>query len=156
MNIVMSIAIAAIVILPTNNQWVEFQLELEQRTATFDLDGPAVIEVTDCGYPGSKFAVYDGTVLLGETPTVTGATYEERDFDACFASPDFSSGTFVVGAGFHVITVEGITIAQLVDIEPSGIRARPATVAPTLPIWAAVGFFVSLIGAGAFALRRIV
>jgi hypothetical protein len=72
----------------------------------------ATLLVTDAYLNGDRFEVYDNGVLLGATslPTDDG-TQIEGDPDAAVVSADFSSGAFVLGAGFHSITIKTIDIA---------------------------------------------
>lgn len=65
------------------------------------------LTVVDAGFSGDRFMVYDGATLLGSTgAAVNGDTNGAItfDYDAALANPDFSRGSFTLGAGTHVIS----------------------------------------------------
>jgi len=76
------------------------------QSFTFTLSGPAALKVADAGLAGDVFQVYDNGSLLGATSQPAGSFANDAgvDFDAAFASPLWSHGQWVLGAGEHVIT----------------------------------------------------
>ena len=71
-----------------------------------DLSGPAVLKVTDLGLTGDIFQVFDNGHSLGFTsaPNKANTTDIGINFDAAFASSDWSHGQWTLGAGSHLIT----------------------------------------------------
>ncbi|MBY0232376.1 MAG: PEP-CTERM sorting domain-containing protein [Gemmataceae bacterium] len=89
---------------------------------TFTALGPVVLDVTDAFATGDRFKVYDGATLLGTTSQVNGFAPFTNDPSAAFANPNFSHGTFTLGAGAHSIT--------FVSIQPvAGVAAGATNVA---------------------------
>lgn len=121
------------------------------------LAGPYRIEVTDCFCAGDVFQVRVDGVVIGTTsavPDEDDCDPSLGDLDACFASPDYSKGTFYVGPGSHEVQVEVIQ-----DPYGSGggaIRAfaQPAQAIPTLGQWGLAALVAALAGASLLLLRR--
>ena len=68
---------------------------------------PVMLMVTDAGYAGDRYQVFDNGSLLGETSTVAADGQGANvflNFDAAMGSTNFSHGFFVLGAGLHTIT----------------------------------------------------
>ncbi|MQY50641.1 PEP-CTERM sorting domain-containing protein [Rhodocyclus tenuis] len=73
---------------------------------SLSLSGPAWLKVTDLGTTGDVFEVFDNGRSLGLTSAPQLANTQDIgiDFDAAFASRDWSHGQWLLGAGTHVIT----------------------------------------------------
>ncbi len=66
-----------------------------------------MLMVTDAGYAGDVFQVFDNGVSLGLTsdvPASANGLNVDLDFHAALASSSFSHGSFLLGAGLHTIT----------------------------------------------------
>jgi hypothetical protein len=70
------------------------------------LNGPGILNVTDAGLTGDIFQVFDNGIALGVTsaPNTTNSVDMNVNFDAAFASSDWSHGKWTLGAGSHLIT----------------------------------------------------
>jgi len=70
------------------------------------LSGPAILNVTDAGLTGDVFQVFDNGAKLGFTsaPNTGNSIDMGVNFDAAFASSDWSHGHWTLGAGNHLIT----------------------------------------------------
>lgn len=96
---------------------------------SFSSDGPVLVTVADFLCRGDRYRVFDSSVPLGLTsrpaPADGCADYAPTPDDG-LADPDFSSGTFAVGAGRHVLRM------QIVDSPYGGAAsAFRLTPAPT-------------------------
>jgi len=121
------------------------------------LTGPYKIEVTDCYCAGDVFQVRVDGVVIGTTsavPDEDDCVPSSSDFDACFASPDFTKGTFYIGSGTHEIQVE--VIQDPFGGGTGGIRAfaQPTQAIPTLGQWGLAALVAALAGASLLLLRR--
>jgi hypothetical protein len=77
------------------------------QSAQFELtlDRAALLQVTDAGFAGDRFEVIANGVRLGFTSAATaGDTDAGLDYDATFASPDWSHGSWLLAAGTYTIT----------------------------------------------------
>lgn len=109
--------------LPGNGSWAEFNVDANLAPYSFgwvDESGAPLsfsvsiaagqvgtLTVVDTGFSGDRFQVYDGAALLGSTgAAVNGDSAGAITFDQdlALANPDFSRGTFTLGAGTHVIS----------------------------------------------------
>jgi PEP-CTERM motif-containing protein len=77
--------------------------------------GAADVTLTDLFARGDRFALFDNSVLVGDTSVpvndaaVTCPTAGVgNDILACLANPTYSHGTFALGAGSHSLTIEVI------------------------------------------------
>jgi hypothetical protein len=73
---------------------------------SFTLTGPAVLKVTDAGFTGDIFQVFDNGNALGLTsaPNIANTGDMDVDFDSAYASNDWSHGEWMLSAGNHLIT----------------------------------------------------
>jgi hypothetical protein len=73
---------------------------------SIDLIGPAILKVTDAGFTGDIFQIFDNGIALGFTSAGNTANTADIDvdFDAAFAGSDWSHGQWALGAGSHLIT----------------------------------------------------
>ena len=80
----------------------------ESATAPpWTFSGATILKVTDAFAVGDRFEVFDNNVSIGSTSVpVGGSPGCGNDPDPCFADTNFSSGTFVLGAGAHSITIK--------------------------------------------------
>lgn len=118
--------------LPGNGSWVGFTVDANLPPYAFgwqDDNGAALslsvdiaagqvgtLTVVDAGFSGDRFAVYDGSQLIGATGVaVNGDTSGPITFsyDAALANSDFSRGSFTLAAGHHVIT--GLMVESTTD-----------------------------------------
>ncbi len=109
-------------VLPTDGTWAAFSWSNGPNvdaTPTFDVTGPALIDVTDIQITGDRFEVFDGATSLGQTSGVTepdgGATgpFSAAACDSAFNNPvpNYSKGSFsIVGPGVHTIKIRNIRI----------------------------------------------
>ncbi len=83
--------------------------------AVFNNEGPftftsttsTILSVTDDFCYGDQFEIFDFSASLGLTSGPTGTSCPpEAGPDAAFASPNWSSGTFLLGPGSHSITIK--------------------------------------------------
>ena len=90
---------------------------LAERTSTppWTFSGPAGITITDLFNRGDQFALFDNSVLVGDTSTPINdagitcpTTSVGNDIVACLADPGYSHGTFLLGSGAHSLTIEVI------------------------------------------------
>jgi len=74
-------------------------------TFTVPAGRTATMLVTDCRETGDYFNIFDGATLLGQTTIVpfTGVNVGD-DVTTCAAAPDWSKGSFQLGAGAHSIS----------------------------------------------------
>jgi hypothetical protein len=69
------------------------------------LAAPAVLTVTDLETSGDRFTFYDFGALLGSTSTpVDFASYVGECISCALADPNYSHGSFLLGAGVHSLT----------------------------------------------------
>lgn len=132
----------------------------------FTLNEKSTLQITDAFRWGDAFRVYNNGTQLGETSTPTdrenvGNDYF-RDFDAAFASPDWSSGSWDLEPGDYSITgyvfieasVKGRAALRLIDFtandddftdngEPS--TATPVPLPATLPMMMAAGIALAAV-----------
>ena len=106
---------------PTNGSWIHFRwhaASVPVGDPVFSLDQPFTftvpngfigkLDVTDFSLPGDQFRLTDAGSPLGDTSTPTHIDADESDPDVAFASTDWSSETFMLGAGAHSIDIEVI------------------------------------------------
>lgn len=96
---------------------------------TFTVTGtPAILKVTDIGLSGDQFAVYDQSILIGNT-SVPQSQGEDigGNYDAAFLDPRWSSGSFAMSLGFHRIT--GFVLTDLHNYGNLGVKVDPQPVA---------------------------
>lgn len=82
------------------------------------------LTVVDAGFSGDRYSVFDGATLLGSTgAAVNGDTNGPSivDFNAALANPNFSRGTFTLGAGTHLIS--GLMIQSTTDASGTPLNA---------------------------------
>lgn len=81
---------------------------------TFTLLNTAYLYVTDAYVSGDMFEVFSGGSSLGITSSVidNAGLHIAGDFDAAFASSDFSSAVFTLGAGSYNISGSMIQLAD--------------------------------------------
>lgn len=73
---------------------------------SIELSGPAILKITDAGLTGDIFQIFDNGNALGFTSTANTANTGDIgvDYDAAFASSDWSHGQWALSAGTHLIT----------------------------------------------------
>jgi hypothetical protein len=72
---------------------------------SFTLTGPAVFKVTDAYIDGDQFDISINGVDQGPTSApVDDGTQIGNDYDAAFASPSYSHGSYLLGAGVYDVT----------------------------------------------------
>jgi hypothetical protein len=76
---------------------------------TFSSSAPVVVKVTDVLCRGDQFEVFDFGVSIGTTSVVPVQGCDTEPFvvdpDVAFEDPSFSHGSFILGPGFHSITI---------------------------------------------------
>jgi hypothetical protein len=106
------------------------------------------LKVTDIYVDGDQFQVYDWETLIGTTSVPTNNHDYETDVDAAYASPKWSSGLFLLGAGAHSIQLYTIAIATEYTAGVGYLRVDSVIPEPcSLAVWsllAAVGVAVGL------------
>jgi hypothetical protein len=86
--------------------------------APWTYSGPATLLVTDLGFDGDQFNVFDNTSLIGTTSVpVDDDDTCGNDPVICFVDEKFSHGTFILGPGSHSITMTLAAEGQLGDGE---------------------------------------
>lgn len=74
---------------------------------TFNATEPVYVSITDVITPGDQFNIFDNGSLLGSTPAVPFQLISGPDDpNATFGDPNYSWGSFLLGAGPHSITIE--------------------------------------------------
>jgi hypothetical protein len=101
----------------------------------FTIDVPTgqsvMLTVTDAGFAGDRFEVFDNGTSLGLTSAVPadgGGLDVGLNFDAALGNSSFSKGFFFLGAGSHTIT--GLLAQSAVDAINSTVGAISATPVP--------------------------
>lgn len=91
--------------------WYEFYFNdvgssFEEGAFTFTLTDSALLRVTDAWLAGDQFEVFNFGQSLGATPLVAANINlnVNDDYDAAFASPGFSHGSWLLGPGTYSIT----------------------------------------------------
>ena len=92
---------------------------------TFTLATPGTLTLQDAYMSGDRFAVSDGTTLLGDTSTTLPGAYCGNDLAACAADPAFSRGVFALSAGDHAIEIT--PIQSIVDNGAAFFEVSTAT-----------------------------
>ncbi len=88
-----------------------------------------MLTVTDAGFAGDQFQVFDNGTPLGLTSSVAStSTSVGLDFDAALASSGYSHGFFFLGAGSHTIT--GLLAASSTEALNSTTGALAASPEP--------------------------
>lgn len=156
----LAVALTALTALPSaavplvpNSGWLEFDFggvgsPFSDEPFTFSLSAPGVLTVTDAFIDVDQFKVFDTLVSLGLTsaPLDSGATIGS-DYDAAAASPDWSTGMWLLGPGLHSIT--GLAVLSGLGSGGAALRVDVSRV----PVPAAA--FMMLTGlAGLVSLRR--
>jgi hypothetical protein len=114
--------------------WFDFN-SLTGEALEFTINVPTgqsvMLTVTDAGFAGDRFEVFDNGASLGLTSAVPadGAGLDVGlNFNAALASSSFSKGFFFLGAGSHTIT--GLLSQSAVDAINSTVGAISATPVP--------------------------
>jgi 5'-nucleotidase len=111
------------------------------------------LAVTDAGFAGDRFEIFDNGVSLGATSVVPadgGGAYKGLDFYGALTTSSFSSAYFYLGEGSHTIT--GLLLQSALDPVNStvgGLSAAPVPLPASLLLLFSGGGFISL-----FARRR--
>ncbi|SFB17395.1 VPLPA-CTERM protein sorting domain-containing protein [Poseidonocella pacifica] len=143
---------AAATVVPVNGGWVRFNFgdvgsSFSGEPFTFTLAQSGKLKVTDAFLDGDRFEIFNFGTSLGFTSV---PDYDEvdvgRDFDAAFAEPRWSSGTWALGAGSYSIT-------GLVTLSPYEHGAA-ALMVSTVPVPAALPLLVAALGGLGFTARR--
>jgi hypothetical protein len=119
---------------------------------SFTLVGQAVLSVVDGFFAGDRFDVISNGVSQGMTSLpVAGATNLASNWDAAFANPNYSKGTFNFGPGSY-------TVSLLVTDRSPGTTdhlgaIRLDSIAAVVPVPAGGLLLISALGAAA-ALRK--
>jgi hypothetical protein len=71
---------------------------------TFTLTGPAELVVTDAFVSVDQFELFDFGSSLGATSAPTAGGACGSDITACLADPNYSHGSYLLGAGDHSIS----------------------------------------------------
>ena len=134
--------------------WTQFQFGSTTwaDNFTFSLSSSAYLYVTDAFLSGDMFEVFSSGASLGQTSLVPdGAGFDiGNDFDAAFASADFSSAVFMLGAG--VYDISGTVIQSAAGTSGGGAGIQIVS-APAVPVPAAGLLLLSAFG-GVAAMRR--
>jgi PEP-CTERM motif len=115
------------------------------------------LTVVDLGTDGDSFSIFDNAVLIGTTGAFANNGHgcsptSLNDPLVCFGNPEFSRGTFNLGAGAHTITIQDVTVNSQT---PSGIGAFRLDLpgqGPIVPEPATVGMMA--LGLGALLVGR--
>jgi hypothetical protein len=114
--------------------WFDFN-SLTGEALEFTINVPTgqsvMLTVTDAGFAGDRFEVFDNGASLGLTSAVPadGAGLDVGlDFNAALGSSSFSKGFFFLGAGSHTIT--GLLSQSALDAINSTVGAISATPVP--------------------------
>jgi len=81
---------------------------------TFTSTVSVTVTITDAFFSGNSFELFDGSTLIGSTPSVDigysncGSDVDGSDPAACSMDPNFSSGVFSLGAGDHSLTIDAL------------------------------------------------
>ncbi|VAW59737.1 hypothetical protein MNBD_GAMMA08-1490 [hydrothermal vent metagenome] len=114
--------------------------------------GPALFEVTDAFDTGDILDIYDNGVFVGTTSFSTVGLFDRNlNPDDALLDPNYSSGSFLFGAGDH-----SITIFNNIDTTQLGGAAyfRLSNVSP-VPVPAALPLLLSgIVGLGLFSRRK--
>lgn len=110
---------AATQALPTDGSWSAFDVDVlfastdawidlggDLLAFSFTTTGPVRLDVVDGGFSGDVFELFDHGESIGYTG-VAGGSYPDSlglDFDAAWATPSYSQGSFLLEAGTHLIT----------------------------------------------------
>lgn len=71
---------------------------------TFTLTRPGTLFVTDAFESGDRFEILDFGTVIGRTSGPNVGSQCGSDLSCALADPDFSSGSFLLGAGSHSIS----------------------------------------------------
>jgi hypothetical protein len=143
--------LAETVTLQPNGQWSAFDVDTsasnsggpewiapggDQLAFQLTLPKPATLDVVDGGFSGDVFKLYDnnGATLLGQTSSAANNSYPASvglNFDAAFANPNYSKGSFLLGAGTHTVT--GLLWVSALDNTGQPIYASVGAVRLNLP-----------------------
>ena len=89
-------------------------IEAGDPAGTFTSTVPVTVTITDAFFSGNSFELFDGSTLIGSTPSVDigysscGSDADGSDPAACSMDPNFSSGVFSLGAGDHSLTIDAL------------------------------------------------
>ena len=75
---------------------------------TFDSSTSTVFQITDGWQKGDRFEVFDFGTSIGVTSLVATVGGSTTDPELAFLDPTYSSGSFLLGAGSHSITIQAI------------------------------------------------
>jgi hypothetical protein len=95
---------------------------------TFNALGPVRLDVTDDFSKGDRFEVYDFGVSIGLTSLVPTVAGSEVGPEPAFNDPTYSSGSFILGAGPHSITL--LVVQNPFDGGRGYLRAMPVVPEP--------------------------
>ena len=134
-----------------STQWVDENLA--PLSFDFTLTSPALLRVVDGGLAGDRFRVFAqglGNAELGTTsaPSDAGNETKELDFDAAFADPRWSKGSYQLAPGSYSVTGEALAFTQGSTAATGAVMLTPVPEPSTLA-FTAVGLVLS-----GLALRR--
>lgn len=121
----------------------------------YTFSGPATIDVLDLFVAGDQFAVFDNSVLLGDTSSVSAASGIgscANDISCALTDSAYSQGIFTVGGGSHSITIE--TIQNASGFSTGGAAVLEAT-APVPEPSSVLLFVTATLGVGGALKRRL-
>ena len=106
----------------------------QTATLPYTFSGPGSVFLLDLFVTGDEFALYDNSVLVGDTSTVanTGAAPCAQDIACAIANTGYSRGTFSLGAGSHSLTIQTIQLATGSSSGAAVLKLSAATT-PTVP-----------------------
>ena len=131
--------------------------QVEENPFTFTSDGPTVLYITDCCLDGDQFRVTIDGAVVGDTsvPTDTGSQEPGGTPDSSFSNPDWSSGTWTIDRGSHVIEIEVIATPTGAPSGGAWIRVDPLPEpVPTLSQWTIILLVMALGLLGVATIRR--
>lgn len=118
----------------------------------------ARLTVVDGVFAGDTFTVTDNGLAIGGTSAVPTQSYDSApgvgyDFDAALADPRFSSATFTLGAGSHVISG---ALAQSVLLDGAPLNSTEGALRLTISAVPEASTTLSLLaGLGLFAIGAL-
>ncbi len=121
------------------------------RSYSFSLAANAILTVVDGFFAGDQFEVFANTMSLGTTSApVTPSANTGMNFDAALGDPNHSSGSFILGPGDYLISMDVIARSPGSGNHMGAIRLDMAAV----PVPAGGALLLSGLGLAALMRRR--